>query len=78
MLGRRGEKDRFEAERPAAQWRRRDRQAERDEATREFDDFEAVLGRRTLLGWGTRLTAGKVAADPNTTNRVSGESYGAA
>lgn len=39
MLGRRGEDHRFEAPRPAAQ-RRRDKQAERDEATQEFDDFE--------------------------------------
>ncbi|MFB7913383.1 GTPase ObgE [Streptomyces sp. NPDC056061] len=38
MLGRRGEDHRFEAPRPAAQ-RRRDREAERDEALREFDDF---------------------------------------
>ncbi|WP_221352522.1 GTPase ObgE [Streptomyces beigongshangae] len=38
MLGRRGEDHRFEAPRPAAQ-RRRDRQAERDEADQEFDDF---------------------------------------
>jgi GTP-binding protein len=39
MLGRRGEDHRFEAPRPAAQ-RRRDKQAERDEAAQEFDDFE--------------------------------------
>ncbi|MFG2781156.1 GTPase ObgE [Streptomyces prunicolor] len=39
MLGRRGEDHRFEAPRPAAQ-RRRDNQAERDEATQEFDDFK--------------------------------------
>jgi len=39
MLGRRGEDHRFEAPRPAAQ-RRRDRQAERDEAERQFDDFD--------------------------------------
>ena len=39
MLGRRGEDHRFEAPRPAAQ-RRRDRQAERDEAEQEYDDFE--------------------------------------
>ncbi|MFF2650643.1 GTPase ObgE [Streptomyces sp. NPDC058045] len=39
MLGRRGEDHRFEAPRPAAQ-RRRDRQAERDEAQQEFDGFE--------------------------------------
>lgn len=39
MLGRRGEDHRFEAPRPAAQ-RRRDREAERDEAQREFDDFD--------------------------------------
>jgi GTP-binding protein len=39
MLGRRGEDHRFEAPRPAAQ-RRRDRDAERDESLREYDDFE--------------------------------------
>jgi GTP-binding protein len=39
MLGRRGEDHRFEAPRPAAQ-RRRDRDAQRDEAEREFDGFE--------------------------------------
>jgi GTP-binding protein len=39
MLGRRGEDHRFEAPRPAAQ-RRRDRQAEHDEASKEFEDFE--------------------------------------
>jgi GTP-binding protein len=39
MLGRRGEDHRFEAPRPAAQ-RRRDRQAERDESEKEYDDFE--------------------------------------
>ncbi|MFJ6948223.1 GTPase ObgE, partial [Streptomyces wuyuanensis] len=39
MLGRRGEDHRFEAPRPAAQ-RRKDRQAERDDAAREYDDFE--------------------------------------
>ncbi|MFJ9676925.1 GTPase ObgE [Streptomyces sp. NPDC101194] len=38
MLGRRGEDHRLEAPRPAAQ-RRRDREAERDESQREFDDF---------------------------------------
>ncbi|MFF2008965.1 GTPase ObgE [Streptomyces sp. NPDC058195] len=38
MLGRRGEDHRFEAPRPAAQ-RRRERDAERDESQREFDDF---------------------------------------
>ncbi|UQS28236.1 GTPase ObgE [Streptomyces fradiae] len=38
MLGRRGEDHRFEAPRPAAQ-RRKDRQAERDEAEREYDEF---------------------------------------
>ncbi|GAA3921031.1 GTPase ObgE [Streptomyces gulbargensis] len=38
MLGRRGEDHRMEAPRPAAQ-RRRDRQAERDEADREFNEF---------------------------------------
>ena len=40
MLGRRGEDHRLEAPRPAAQ-RRRDRDAQRDDAQREFDDFEA-------------------------------------
>ncbi|MFI9200391.1 GTPase ObgE [Streptomyces sp. NPDC053048] len=39
MLGRRGEDHRFEAPRPAAQ-RRRDREAERDEATREYEGFD--------------------------------------
>ncbi|MEU8956196.1 GTPase ObgE [Streptomyces sp. NPDC048518] len=39
MLGRRGEDHRLEAPRPAAQ-RRKDREAERDEAQREYDDFE--------------------------------------
>ncbi|MER6385511.1 GTPase ObgE [Streptomyces sp. NPDC001250] len=39
MLGRRGEDHRFDAERPAAQ-RRRDKQAERDEALREYDEFD--------------------------------------
>ncbi|MFJ3665125.1 GTPase ObgE [Streptomyces sp. NPDC090106] len=39
MLGRRGEDHRFEAPRPAAQ-RRRDKDAERDESQREYDDFE--------------------------------------
>ncbi len=39
MLGRRGEDHRFEAPRPAAQ-RRRDRDAQRDEAEQEFDGFE--------------------------------------
>ncbi|MEU8588142.1 GTPase ObgE [Streptomyces sp. NPDC048664] len=39
MLGRRGEDHRFEGVRPAAQ-RRRDRDAARDEAQRDFDDFE--------------------------------------
>ncbi|MGA5216336.1 GTPase ObgE [Streptomyces cinereoruber] len=39
MLGRRGEDHRLEAPRPAAQ-RRRDRDAERDEAQREFDEFD--------------------------------------
>ncbi|MFF3123554.1 GTPase ObgE [Streptomyces sp. NPDC057908] len=38
MLGRRGEDHRLEAPRPAAQ-RRRDRESERDEVQREFDDF---------------------------------------
>ncbi|GAA3304303.1 hypothetical protein GCM10020295_55090 [Streptomyces cinereospinus] len=39
MLGRRGEDHRFEEQRPAVQ-RRRDREAERDELQREYDDFE--------------------------------------
>ncbi|MFI6123333.1 GTPase ObgE [Streptomyces sp. NPDC051064] len=39
MLGRRGEDHRMEAPRPAEQ-RRRDRQAARDEAQQEFDDFK--------------------------------------
>ncbi|GHF35555.1 GTPase Obg [Streptomyces mashuensis] len=39
MLGRRGEDHRLEAPRPAAQ-RRRDREAERDEASREYEDFD--------------------------------------
>ncbi|MEU7021825.1 GTPase ObgE [Streptomyces sp. NPDC046203] len=39
MLGRRGEDHRLEAPRPAAQ-RRRDRDAQRDDAQREFDDFQ--------------------------------------
>ncbi|MFD9797053.1 GTPase ObgE [Streptomyces sp. NPDC059070] len=39
MLGRRGEDHRLEAPRPAAQ-RRRDREAERDEAQQEFDEFK--------------------------------------
>ncbi|MBL1098167.1 GTPase ObgE [Streptomyces coffeae] len=39
MLGRRGEDHRFEAPRPAAQ-RRREREAERDEAQEEFDSFK--------------------------------------
>ncbi|WP_327323577.1 GTPase ObgE [Streptomyces sp. NBC_01210] len=38
MLGRRGEDHRLEAPRPAAQ-RRRDREAERDESQREYDEF---------------------------------------
>ncbi|WP_255951707.1 GTPase ObgE [Streptomyces odontomachi] len=38
MLGRRGEDHRLEAPRPAAQ-RRRDREAERDEVEREYDEF---------------------------------------
>ncbi|RSS46625.1 GTPase ObgE [Streptomyces sp. WAC08241] len=38
MLGRRGEDHRLEAPRPAAQ-RRRDREAERDDPQREFDEF---------------------------------------
>ncbi|WPB93252.1 GTPase ObgE [Streptomyces malaysiensis] len=39
MLGRRGEDHRFDEPRPAAQ-RRRDRDAERDEAEQEFDTFK--------------------------------------
>ncbi|MEV6395957.1 GTPase ObgE [Streptomyces sp. NPDC051907] len=39
MLGRRGEDHRLEAPRPAAQ-RRRDRDAERDEAQKEYEGFE--------------------------------------
>ncbi|MEV0776880.1 GTPase ObgE [Streptomyces sp. NPDC050433] len=39
MLGRRGEDHRLEAPRPAAV-RRRDRDAERDEADKEYDDFK--------------------------------------
>lgn len=39
MLGRRGEDHRFEAPRPAVT-RRREKQAERDEADQEFDDFD--------------------------------------
>ncbi|MEU5953798.1 GTPase ObgE [Streptomyces sp. NPDC047525] len=39
MLGRRGEDHRLEAPRPAAQ-RRRDRDSERDEAEKAYDDFE--------------------------------------
>ncbi|MET7934067.1 GTPase ObgE [Streptomyces sp. NPDC005322] len=39
MLGRRGEDHRFEAPRPAAQ-RRREREAERDEADAEYDEFK--------------------------------------
>ncbi|ALO08422.1 GTP-binding protein Obg [Streptomyces venezuelae] len=39
MLGRRGEDHRLEAPRPAAQ-RRRDRDAQRDEAQREYDEFD--------------------------------------
>jgi GTPase len=38
MLGRRGEDHRLDVGRPAAQ-RRRDREAERDEAARAYDDF---------------------------------------
>jgi GTP-binding protein len=38
MLGRRGEDHRFDAPRPAAQ-RRKDREAERDDAQREYDEF---------------------------------------
>ncbi|MFI9624699.1 GTPase ObgE [Streptomyces sp. NPDC052042] len=39
MLGRRGEDHRFDEPRPAVQ-RRREREAERDEAQQEFDDFD--------------------------------------
>jgi GTP-binding protein len=39
MLGRRGEDHRLDEPRPATQ-RRRDKQAERDEAAQEFDDFK--------------------------------------
>ncbi|MEV1043548.1 GTPase ObgE [Streptomyces sp. NPDC049916] len=39
MLGRRGEDHRMEAPRPAAQ-RRRDREAERDDAQQEYDEFD--------------------------------------
>ncbi|WP_031507465.1 GTPase ObgE [Streptomyces megasporus] len=39
MLGRRGEDHRLESVRPAAQ-RRRDREAARDETTREYEDFD--------------------------------------
>ncbi len=39
MLGRRGEDHRLDVPRPAAQ-RRRDREAERDDVEKEFDDFE--------------------------------------
>ncbi|MEU5215995.1 GTPase ObgE [Streptomyces sp. NPDC020807] len=39
MLGRRGEDHRLEAPRPAAQ-RRRDREAQRDDAQREYDEFD--------------------------------------
>ena len=39
MLGRRGEDHRFEAPRPAVT-RRREKQAEKDEAEQEFDDFD--------------------------------------
>ncbi|POX39077.1 GTPase ObgE [Streptomyces sp. Ru73] len=41
MLGRRGEDHRLEAPRPAAQ-RRRDRQAERDEADSEYEGFDPL------------------------------------
>ncbi|MGI5468741.1 GTPase ObgE [Streptomyces sp. CA-132043] len=41
MLGRRGEDHRFEAPRPAAQ-RRRDRQAERDDADSEYEGFDPL------------------------------------
>jgi GTP-binding protein len=39
MLGRRGEDHRFDAPRPAAQ-RRRDRDAERDDAQKEYGAFD--------------------------------------
>jgi GTP-binding protein len=39
MLGRRGEDHRFDAPRPAAQ-RRRDRDAERDDVLREFEEYK--------------------------------------
>ncbi len=39
MLGRRGEDHRLEAPRPAAQ-RRRDRESERDEASKEYQEFD--------------------------------------
>ncbi|MEU3206356.1 GTPase ObgE [Streptomyces cyaneofuscatus] len=39
MLGRRGEDHRLEEQRPAAQ-RRRDREAERDDAEKEYDEFD--------------------------------------
>ena len=43
MLGRRGEDHRMEAPRPAAQ-RRRDREAERDEALGEYEEFDPFEG----------------------------------
>jgi GTP-binding protein len=43
MLGRRGEDHRFDAPRPAAQ-RRRDRDAQRDDVQREFEDFDPFEG----------------------------------
>lgn len=43
MLGRRGEDHRLEGDRPAAQ-RRRDRQAERDEAQEEYEGFHPFAG----------------------------------
>ncbi|CAO0824957.1 OCT domain-containing protein OS=Streptomyces microflavus OX=1919 GN=Smic_23800 PE=4 SV=1 [Streptomyces microflavus] len=39
MLGRRGEDHRLEEPRPAAQ-RRRDRDSERDDAEKEYDEFD--------------------------------------
>ena len=48
MPGRQGRENRFGAWRTAAQWRHRDRQAERDEETREFDDFVSGAAR----SWG--------------------------
>ncbi|MFJ8868600.1 GTPase ObgE [Streptomyces sp. NPDC102473] len=44
MLGRRGEDHRLEAPRPAAQ-RRRERDSERDDAQREYDEFDPMDGQ---------------------------------